>query len=402
MSSRFARLRVGLIVATALVAASCSSDDTSSPANSAGPAVSSEVDAATSDAVPPATSGDTAGSSAPTDTAMVDSTNATDQTDSTEPAGTSVDSGPAADLEPIVVRQACAPTATAVPSALGEQNGLADEYNISFECVQVAQGPDTITALVAGELDLAGFTAANVFTVLDQGLDLKIFRQSTNVDFFDIIVSPDFPLPNEGDGWEGVMKDLQNARIGVVARGAAAEVLARGLYTQAGLDPDQATYIATGLPNTTLASLSNGEIDAALTFEPGITLAVDQGIAVQPFSIQDGTGPELFNWPGLFIAAAPDSIAENPELYQRYMDYNTAANEYATDPANFDEVVAFAGDFLALDPDVATEVMTRSLAQIDVDGTVDPAGLDAQGTFYNESGSTETAWTAEEITTDVG
>lgn len=379
MSRRSHRAHIGIAV-VALVAASCASDDDAPADGSAGnsTAVSSP------------------GTSSPATTAGVTTVAGASASTDPESAASAAEA-----LEPIVVRQACAPAATSVPSALGEVNGLADEFAISFECVQVAAGPDTITALVGGEIDLAGFTAANVFAVLDQGLDLAIFRQATNADFFDIIVSSDFDLPNADGGWEAVMGDLATARIGVVARGAAGEVLARGLYSQAGLDPDGATYIATGLPNTTLAALSNGEIDAALTFEPGVSLALSQGIAVQPFSIQDGTGPELFNWPGLFIGTLRESVSTNPDLYQRFMDYSTAANEYATDPANVDEVNEFATEFLGLPPEVAITTMERTLSQINVDGVIDPAGLDAQGMFYAEAGSTQKAWTAAEITTDV-
>ena len=131
--------------------------------------------------------------------------------------------------------------------------GIADEFAISFECVQVGAGPEVATALVTDAIDLSGFTASNAYVLLEQDVDLVFFRQATDADFFDIVVATDFELPNADAGWEGVMQDLATARIGVVARGAAAEDLARGLYTEAGLDPDQATYVATGLPQTTLA-----------------------------------------------------------------------------------------------------------------------------------------------------
>ncbi|MGX4694840.1 hypothetical protein [Streptomyces sp. JNUCC 63] len=54
-----------------------------------------------------------------------------------------------------------------------------------------------------------------------------------------------YDLPRKSEGWKGVMKDLDGAKIGVVARGGAAEFLTRALFEQVGPDPDKQTYIPT-------------------------------------------------------------------------------------------------------------------------------------------------------------
>ena len=84
------------------------------------------------------------------------------------------------------------------------------------------------------------------------------------------------------------MAALDGTNVGVVARGAAAEQIARQLYDSAGLNPDDATYIATGLAGTTLAALSSGEVDWAITFEPGLSQGVIDGIGTIPFALRVG------------------------------------------------------------------------------------------------------------------
>ncbi len=372
------------LMAMSLVAAACGSDDEADSPSTEAPTVTEAME----EEAEPAT----------TEAMEEDEPATTEAMAEEEPAETDTP----ADLEPVVVRQACAPTATALPGEVAKRAGIADDFNISFECVQVGAGPEVATALVTDAIDISGFTAANAYPLLEQDIDLVFFRQVTNADFFDIIVSPNFELPNADAGWEGVMQDLATARIGVVARGAAAEDVARGLYTEAGLDPDQATYVATGLPNTTLAALSNGEIDAALTFDPGISLAIEQGIGVQPFSIQEGTGPERFNWPGLFTGTLREKIENNPELFERYAAFSTAANEYTADPANREEVEAVALDFLALSPEVTPLVVDRLLSQLTIDGSIDRDGLAALGVFFNEVGKASVPYTADDFTVEVG
>lgn len=390
-SQRTSRARRGLVgvAVLALVVAACGSDDDAdAPSTEAPPATDAAEEPASTEAM----------EEEPATTEAMEEEPATTEAMEEEPA----DTDPPAELEPVVVRQACAPTATALPGEVATRAGIADEFNISFECVQVGAGPEVATALVTDAIDISGFTAANAYPLLEQDVDLVFFRQITSADFFDIIVSPSFELPNADAGWEGVMQDLATARIGVVARGAAAEDVARGLYIEAGLDPDQATYVATGLPNTTLAALSNGEIDAALTFDPGISLAIEQGIGVQPFSIQEGTGPERFNWPGLFTGTLRQNIEDDPELFERYMAYTTAANEYTSDPANREEVEAVALDFLGLSPEVTPLVVDRLLSQLTVDGAIDADGLAALGVFFNEVGKASIPYTADDFVVEVG
>ncbi|MEM9034486.1 MAG: ABC transporter substrate-binding protein [Actinomycetota bacterium] len=380
--SRTLRLRalIGVLLALSLLAAACGdSDDSGSD------------DAAADDSTAPVeTTEASADTEAPAETDAPADTEATEETE----APTT--------LEPVVIRQACAPTATALPGEVAVRNGLADEFAISFECVQVGAGPEVATALVTDAIDLSGFTASNAYVLLEQDVDLVFFRQVTSADFFDIVVKADFPLPNADAGWEGVMQDLATARIGVVARGAAAEDLARGLYSEAGLDPDQATYVATGLPQTTLAALQNNEVDAAITFDPGISLAVAQGIAIQPFSVQEGTGPDRFNWPGLFTGTLRENVEDDPDLFERYVDFTNAATAYAADPANRDEVLAVAEEFLGLPPEVTPLIVDRFLSQVTVDGVIDRGGLDGIGVFFDEIGKTESTWTSDDFVVAVG
>ena len=139
-----------------------------------------------------------------------------------------------------------------------------------------------------------------------------------------------------------------------------------------------------------------------MTFDPGISLAVEQGIAVQPFSVQEGTGPERFNWPGLFIGTLRENIDANPALFERYMAYTAAANAYAADPANREEVETVALEFLGLPPEVTPIVVDRMLSQLNIDGTIDADGLNRIGVFFNEIGKTTTAYTADDFTVEVG
>ena len=107
--------------------------------------------------------------------------------------------------------------------------------------------------------------------------------------------------------------------------------------------------------------MQSGSIDAARTLEPGVTLALAQDIAVQPFSIQELTGPPAMDWASLFYASIRDYAEENPEVLERIQKTYLEAIEWAQDPANRDEFVAFAAAQLSLDPAVAEQLIERNL-----------------------------------------
>ena len=67
------------------------------------------------------------------------------------------------------------------------------------------------------------------------------------------------------------MQGLDGTNVGVVV--CAAEQIARQLFEQLVLIQNS-TYIATGLGGTTIAAMEAGEIDWAITFEPGMTMGV--------------------------------------------------------------------------------------------------------------------------------
>ena len=371
------RLTTGALALTAmlsLIAAACGDDDDSStPAATTAAASATTAGAAT-----------TAAGGATTTAAAGATTTAS------------------APLEAIKVNLGCAPTVSTLPMNWAVESGLAEENGLDIECVQVQTGPELAAAMLAGSVNVTGFNPANIYPLLDNGADLVGFQSVMDREFFDIIVRKDFPLPNAASGWEGAMKDLEGAKIGVVAKGASAEFVARGLFEEAGLDPDKAAYIATGLPATTLAAMQSGSIDAALTLEPGVTLALAQDIAVQPFSIQELTGPPAMDWASLFYASTRDYAEENPEVLERIQKTYLEAIEWAQDPANRDEFVALAAAQLSLEPAVAEQLIERNLPFFTTDAGMAADRYDQIGDFYAEAGLTKKPWHVSDYVVEVG
>jgi NitT/TauT family transport system substrate-binding protein len=303
--------------------------------------------------------------------------------------------------EPVTLQSACAGAVEHLPRVLADSQGFTADQNLTVECVQVNTGPEQSAALLSGGLDVGLMNAANLAPLLDQGQDLVAFGMLRASTYWDLIVDKDYDLANADDGWEGVVQSLEGARFGVVARGAAAEVIATAMFRAAGVDPASVTFIATGLPPTTIAALEGNTIDAALTFEPGVTLAVEQGIATNPFSLQAGEGPEELDHPDLLMVTSRANVEENAEALCRMTEAWDQGLEFLHDEANQDAVVDAAVELLALPEDVATSLVERNTDFLAESTALDADGVDKAFALLSDNGLAKQAYTTDDYTVEV-
>lgn len=294
---------------------------------------------------------------------------------------------------PTSVNTACAPNIQSVPIEYAMQNGLDVKNGIKLHCVQVTTGPQEAAAMISGGINVAGFLPANLYPLLDAGAQIVAFQPIDDRAYFDIMVRKGFPLPDQSSGWKGVMKDLEHARFGVPAKGGSGQYIAEGLFNFSGVPGTGVTYISTGLPNTTLAALSNNQIDAALTYEPGITLAVSQGIAVAPFSIQALTGPPQMNWGSLFETATRSYATSHVQVLKDYQAAYLQGLAWVKNPAHKTAAIAFIQKYLGVALPIATTLYTRDVPFLTSDKTVMASRYDQEGNFFHQIGLTKKAWT---------
>ena len=368
---------VGILLAFSLLAAACADDEPSAPdpspapaADDAAPAPAADDDAAP--APPPAADDDAAPAPPPA-------------ADDAAPADDDAEPATAADAaEPLVIgppevdliRVCAAPSFTQMYAEVMDQQGFLSDRGTDIEFVACHSGPAQAAALVSKQVDIALNTPDNMLGIRNADFDVVMFAQIVDTHFFDIVVSNNFGEIDcaEGD-WECAMAALNGTRVGVVARGAAAEQIARQLLDSAGFDPDDSTYIATGLSGTTLAALSSDEIDWTITFEPGLTRAELDGIGYRPFRLQAGHGPAELDWPSAILLTARDFWDSNPNTVLHYRAAMGEAIAWMRDPANRDELLAGVVDFLGLEPDMAAHIVDNNIGSYTVTGELDPVRI---------------------------
>jgi NitT/TauT family transport system substrate-binding protein len=276
---------------------------------------------------------------------------------------------------------------TALPTLAAIDQGFDKKNGIEIKPFAVASGADLARGLISGDLKIAVNTPPNILALLEQNLDVALLGTALQGSQFDIVIRSDVATPNADSGWIGVMKDLAGKRIGVIARGVAAEEIAKSLFKSAGVDPNGQTYIATGLAPTTLAALTNKTIDAAVNVEPTISLAVQQGVGKAPFALRRSEGPDILNWPGLYATSTRDWAKANPDVVKAYLATLEEGIAWVENPANKAAVYKLMKDKLGADQPLADILIKDNKGAFPKSTKIDVKGVQAFLDWGNESGN---------------
>lgn len=375
---------IALLLSFALVAAACGGDD-------------DETEGTTD------TEETTEEEAAPEETTEEEA--APEETEEAAPEETEEEAAPEeteAPAELVDVNIAVSPAITVLPHFTAFAEGIFEKYGINPIQVGVAAGPELGAAMISGDINVAGNIPNNQIGLITAGFDVVAFHEIFSANFFDILVSSSYDLGGATE-WQDVMAALEGANVGVVANGAAAEDIARSLFIEAGIDPDAQTYIATGLPDTTLAAMSNGEIDMAITFDPAFVLAEAQGIGTQPFSIAAGEGPASLIWPGLLATASREWVESNPELAANYRAALAEATQFMLDPANRDRINEIMVDEMGLPAELAGPLFDNNAEYFNPTGDFSTDALSAAAQWVFDIGkSGDAVLPVEEWTVEVG
>lgn len=295
-----------------------------------------------------------------------------------------------------------APGLNDLPLWVASKEGFWTKNGLNISEVPVTSGPEVAVLMVKGQVDVYLNTADNTITLKDKGFPVTAFGVATAGQAWDILVRNGYPLPNSSQGWKGVMQDLKGAKVGVIALGAAAENVAKTLFQQAGVSPTAESYIATGAVPTTLAALSQKQVDVAISYEPGLTEALNQHIATEPFSLRKGQGPSILQFPDLVMMTPSNYAQQHPNVLKDFRMAVQQADAYIANAANEPVLVDLLVSNLSLSPSVAKLVLANNKNAFEANTALTPQTLkqlSRVGQWLQQEGVTSKNYTVSTWTT---
>ena len=211
-----------------------------------------------------------------------------------------------------------------------------------------------ITALAAGEIDMAAFAALPlVLAVTNARLDVKVVADIIQ-DGIEGHHSETFLVRKDS----GIRKieDMKGKRVGSNAIGSASDTAIRAMFRKHGMmDKRDYTVVEVTFPNIP-PMLEEGKIDMGTVLQPTSGQLRASGKYEVLFRAKDAVGPSQL----VFLAARADFLEKNrPQLYDFFEDH-VRAMRWFMDRSNREEAVGIIARFMKQPPENLSHLFTEN------------------------------------------
>jgi len=218
-----------------------------------------------------------------------------------------------------------------------------EKDGITFEFSKFVSGPPLITALTAGSLDLGEVGDQPAIAARGNNVDIKaIASYRKGEELLGLIA-----LKNSGIK---TISDIKGKKIGFTV-GSVGHHLLYTYLESAGLDPDDIQKINLN-PGDIISSLVSGNIDAAATWEPNITITTSQGIT-DLIATGKGYKREIS-----FVIADNAFLQKHPDITVRILKVLDRAKVWINE--NQEEALKTIGADAGMDPEVLRPVLIKA------------------------------------------
>jgi NitT/TauT family transport system substrate-binding protein len=260
---------------------------------------------------------------------------------------------------------------TSFPITMAQQLGYYRDENLDVTIVDVNGPSRAIEALSGHSADIGAAILDNVVLATSEGKPFRAFVLMSD--------SPELALalsPKSKDIHN--LNDLRGHSIGIPTLGSSSETFVRYLCFRNGIDQSSLHFIALGSPQARIASLENGQIDAAVISDPAIAyLSAKYGATFRlladtrtPAGVQQSMG--LAAYPGTVVFASPEWLAKNPDAARKVARAVVRAQQYlrAHSPQEVEKILPPSFN----QPDEASFAtgLRASAAMYSSDGRFDP------------------------------
>lgn len=241
---------------------------------------------------------------------------------------------------------------------------ICERHGITCTLQTIPSASLAIQALVGGSIEVASAGADSGLLAAARGMNLKVLGNAlANTNFF-LATGKHIQAELSGAGYPEVMQRLKGKRVGVAARGSAAEYQFAALARGAGMAPSDFIIVAVGGPDTAYSALQHKQVDALLAFEPVAAFCEVLDTCEVTVDMRKGEGPaELVELNG---AAAPNFIRadyaeKNPKVIAALKEAFKEAEKYYKEADRWGTVVDITRRRFPINNPKADEIIEAAL-----------------------------------------
>lgn len=241
---------------------------------------------------------------------------------------------------------------------------LCERYGLKCTLQTIPSAPVALQALIGGSIDVVGAAAGVGLAAAAKGADLKAIGNALRDSNFFLVAGNAVSLPDAAKGYPAVMADFKGKKIGVTARGSAAELQFDALLAGEGMAPTDVVFVAVGAPDTAYPALINGQVDAVLGFEPLAAFCEVLKTCKMIVDMRRGEGSsELQKLNG---AASPmwvrgEYARQKPQVIEALRKAFTDAATFYQDPANFNKIIKSQQQYFKINQPEGDKILATAI-----------------------------------------
>ncbi len=200
-----------------------------------------------------------------------------------------------------------------LPLTIAERRGYFKEFGLDVTINDFAGGARSLQALVGGSVDVVAGAYEHTLRMQAKGQDIRAVIELLRFPSIVIGVRKDLA------GRIKSAADFKGLKIGVTAPGSSTFITAQHAMVEAGLRPNDASFIGIGGGASGVAAMKKGEIDAISHLDPVIAKLEADGDIVTLIDTRTEAGTRaLFGGsnPAACVYLKNDFIAANPNTVQ--------------------------------------------------------------------------------------
>ena len=159
-----------------------------------------------------------------------------------------------------------------MPIFIAQDKGFFANHGVEVEVIASRGGGEAMKAFISGDVQFVGTGFPEVGLMRERGVDVELYFAQTSGVPFALLTRKDLSIKS--------VADLKGKNIAVTSPGSLTTNMTRYLLKQAGLDPDRDVgLISVGGGGEILGALEGKKVEAAMLFEPFVTVGLQQGFA---------------------------------------------------------------------------------------------------------------------------
>jgi NitT/TauT family transport system substrate-binding protein len=270
-----------------------------------------------------------------------------------------------------------------LPTMLADALGEYKKAGVNVEVIQFKGGSEALKAVMGGSADVVSGYFDHTVNLAAKGQNLQSFVVYDRFPGFALVVSPKHTAAIKS------VKDLANKKIGVSAPGSSTDFFLKYILKKNGVDPNSVGVIGVGLGATAVASMEQGEIEAAIMLDPAVTILQgkhkDLTILSDTRSQKDTLAVFGGEYPGGALYTKADWIAAHPKEVQAMTNAIVATLKWIHSHSPEEIADKMPAELVGKDKALYIAALKNTLPMYSETGKMDPKGAEAVLAVFAQS-----------------